>query len=75
MAECECLAKCPFFNDKMANRPATAMLMKKQYCLGDNKNCARHMIFRTIGGQFVPADLFPGETARVPGVIAANKKG
>jgi hypothetical protein len=74
MAECECLVKCPFFNDRMASKPATANLMKKQYCQGDSKDCARHMIFMAIGGQFVPADLFPAQTERVASVLAAHRK-
>ena len=32
MADCECLAKCPFFNDKMANMPSMAEMMKNRYC-------------------------------------------
>lgn len=74
MAECECLATCPFFHDKMANKPATSQLMKRQYCLGDNTNCARHTVFRTVGGQFVPADLYPGQLDRVKDIIAAVKR-
>jgi len=74
MAECECLAKCPFFNDRMASKPAMVQLMKNQYCLGDNKDCARYRIFKAIGSQFVPADLYPAQTERVAAVLAAHKK-
>ncbi|GAB1482046.1 hypothetical protein MASR2M78_08610 [Treponema sp.] len=59
MADCECLPRCIFFNDKMANKPATSQVMKKKYCLGDSANCARHMVFKAVGGPNVPADLFP----------------
>ncbi|MBN1520471.1 MAG: hypothetical protein JW923_10330 [Spirochaetales bacterium] len=71
MAECECLAKCAFFNDTMAEKPATANLMKKNYCLGDSSNCARHQVFAKAGGQNVPADLFPSQVERVPGILKA----
>lgn len=69
MAECECLPKCPFFNDKMASKPASAQLMKDTYCLGDSADCARHRVFVAAGGQNVPADLYPSQVDRVPGIL------
>jgi len=74
MAECECLPKCPFFNDRMANKPATAQLMKNQYCLGDSTDCARHQVKVVAGSENVPADLYPGQTEKVKGVLAAYGK-
>ena len=74
MADCECLPKCPFFNDKMANKPATANMMKNQYCHGDNTGCARHQVKVAAGSENVPGDLFPGQTDRVPGILAAYGK-
>lgn len=71
MAECECLPGCPFFNDKMASKPATAQIMKKQYCLGDNERCARHQVKVAAGSNKVPPDLFPSETERVSGILSA----
>lgn len=73
MAECESLPKCPFFNDKMANKPATAQIMKNQYCLGDSSACARHQIKVAAGSDKVPGDLFPAQTERVPGILASLK--
>lgn len=74
MAECECLSGCLFFNDKMANRPSTAALMKKQYCLGNNQDCARFRVRSAIGGDKVPADLFPTQVDRVAGIVASVGK-
>jgi hypothetical protein len=73
MADCECLPKCPFFHDRMASKPATAQLMKNQYCLGDSTGCARHMVFSKIGGANVPADLFPSQKTRVPDILKKFK--
>lgn len=73
MADCECLPKCPFFNDKMASKPATAQIMKKQFCQGDSTGCARHQVKVAAGSDKVPADLFPGQTDKVPGILAALK--
>jgi hypothetical protein len=72
MAECECLGKCPFFNDRMANRPATAQILKNQYCLGDNKGCARYQVRKALGPELVPADLLPAQSDKVMGILAAH---
>jgi len=69
MAECECLPKCPFFNDKMAERPATAELMKKQYCRDDYESCARYVIFNKLGREQVPAELFPNQIDRAKQIL------
>jgi hypothetical protein len=74
MAECECLPKCPFFNDRMANKPATANIMKKQYCLGDNSDCARHQVKVALGAEAVPSDLFPVQTEKVAGILSSHGK-
>lgn len=74
MAECECLPKCPFFNDRMANKPATAQMMKNQYCLGDSTDCARHQVKVAVGSENVPADLYPAQTEKVKAVLAAHGK-
>jgi hypothetical protein len=74
MANCECLPGCPFFNDKMAEKPATANIMKKKYCLGDNSECARYIIFKSVGKEHVPSDLFPSQHERINKIIEAIKK-
>ncbi len=64
MADCEKLEKCPFFNDHMANKPATAGMMKTRYCHGDRTECARYMVSTAKGPGAVPADLFPNMIER-----------
>lgn len=59
MADCECLSRCPFFLDRMANMPALADMMKESYCQGDFLSCARYQVFKALGPAQVPADLFP----------------
>jgi hypothetical protein len=55
------LAKCPFFNDKMANMPVMADMYKRNYCRGDATSCARYSVFRVLGSAGVPEDLFPNQ--------------
>ena len=70
MADCECLPRCPFFNDRMAGMPATANLLKKRFCLDDSLQCARHMVFERLGSDAVPADLYPMQTDRARELLA-----
>lgn len=71
MVECECLPRCPFFNNKMAEMPVTAERLKKKYCLADNSGCARFMVFKALGREKVPIDLFPHNLDRAHQIIAA----
>lgn len=67
--ECECLPKCIFFNDNMKDMPATAGMYKKKYCLGNNSDCARFMVFKAMGTENVPKDLFPNHIDRALRII------
>ncbi|RPJ09127.1 MAG: hypothetical protein EHM28_02410 [Spirochaetaceae bacterium] len=73
--DCECLAGCPFFNDKMTDMPDIAEILKMHYCRADNRQCARYMVFCELGRDNVPADLFPNHYIRARDIIiAAHKK-
>lgn len=73
MADCECLAGCLFFNDKLQNMPAAAQSLKKRLCRGDNANCARHMVVVALGRQQVPTDLSPNQVDRARALIAGGR--
>lgn len=64
MADCECLERCIFFNDKMATRPATAGVYKRRFCHEENTHCARYIVFKNLGKEAVPNDLYPNEFQR-----------
>jgi len=70
MAECICLKGCPFFNDNMADMPAMSESLKKKYCLGDNSECARFIVFSANGKGSVPKDLFPHQIDRARKIVA-----
>lgn len=59
MADCEKLAMCPFFTDRMKALPNVAALMKDTYCKGDKQQCARYQVSKT--GIAAPPDLFPND--------------
>lgn len=64
MADCDFLALCPFFNDKMENMPSAADMMKKLYCKWNYSQCARYMVATALGREKIPADLFPSDASR-----------
>ena len=61
MADCECMPTCLFFNDKMAETPATADMLKQRFCLGDKNGCARYMVRSALGKDKVPSELYPNQ--------------
>ncbi len=69
MAKCVYLEPCPFFNDKMAEQPATAELYKQRYCLGQQTECARYLVREMLGKECVPADLLPNSLRRAEDLI------
>jgi len=72
MSECPNIATCPFFNDKLADRPATANLLKKSFCRSDYVTCARYIVSSRIGSTAVPADLFPNMGDRAKAILHAH---
>lgn len=69
MAECECLEKCPFFNDRMDNMPGMTELYKQSYCLDNYPSCARYRVFNVLGRDKVPPDLFPNDTGKADAIL------
>ncbi len=61
MAECPRLAKCIFFNDKMAQMPALANMYKQSYCRCDFEDCARFVVAARLGPEKVPVNLYPND--------------
>lgn len=70
MADCECLPKCPFFNDRMEAMPSMNEIYKEKYCHTDNSACARYLVLKALGRERVPLDLYPHQVARAEEIIA-----
>jgi hypothetical protein len=75
MADCELLPRCPFFNDYMADLPAMSEALKLTYCRGNNKRCARFLVYEVMGAAGVPADLLPTEEGRGSELVAQARWG
>jgi hypothetical protein len=71
--DCDGLATCPFFNDKMAKIPLAVDLYKRSYCKGDFSGCARYMVKQAFGKEPVPADLYPNEIERAREILRSRK--
>ena len=72
MAQCERLPTCLFFNDRMADMPAVAALLKRQYCEDDYRNCARYRVAAKLGSTSVPDNLFPQESSLADKILAGT---
>ena len=75
MVDCECLNGCPFYNDKMGSKPATAEIYKKKFYLGDRANSARYFVFKALGKPGVPSSLYPKQMGRAKRVLASTPHG
>lgn len=72
MADCECIAGCLFFNDKMKDKQGMGGIYKKKYCLGDKLQCARYMVFKKLGKPSVPANLYPNQLERAKEILSGQ---
>lgn len=68
---CSLIEGCIFFNDKMANMPSMATMYKDRYCQDSFETCARYEVFKAIGRENVPRDLYPNEAHKVSDILAA----
>jgi hypothetical protein len=69
MADCERLVTCNFFNDELADMPASANAMKNTYCHGNKSECARYML---ISHGISARDLFPIEHERAEQILSTS---
>ena len=69
MPECELTGTCIFFNDKMADMPSMASMMKNVYCKDKFETCARFQVVQAVGRAKVPSDLFPNQLDKAHEVI------
>ncbi len=65
MPYCELFDVCPFYNDEIDQHySASIAAMRKRYCKKDNSKCARYNVFKALGRNRVPIDLFPNDEKR-----------
>ena len=74
MAHCELLQICPFFGGRMPITDGLGALYKQRYCVGDNSTCARYVVFKKLGREAVPEDLYPNMTRQAQEILAGRKQ-
>lgn len=52
--------------------PATAEVLKQQFCRNDWASCARCRVFREFGAEAVPPDMFPDDIERAEMILEAH---
>lgn len=72
MSECEVLHRCQFFNGDLLTEPEEESLIKERYCLFRPEECARFQVFKAVGPDHVPRELFPNMIHRAKGIIEDN---
>lgn len=70
---CELASTCIFFNEQMATKPGMLALYKAQYCRGDNRQCARYMVYVAMGREAVPTDMYPNDRLRATRIVRAGR--
>lgn len=70
MAKCEIWEGCVFRNNRMPCDASLAAIYKRHYCSGDYTNCARYMIYKTAGKDFLPVNLYPNQQDRAREIVA-----
>lgn len=69
MAECELSAGCNFLNNQVSDNQGRIDFYKEFYCLGSKSICARYMIAKSIGKDFVPENLSPNHVMRAKEIL------
>jgi len=69
MNKCPVLEQCRFFNNIIEDVPSISEALKEQYCLCDHSGCARFFIFREIGKEHLPDDVFPHEMEKAEKIV------
>lgn len=70
MSECEFIEECPFFQDKLVEKPVEVEELKEKYCRNNNLNCALYMIAQAVGKEKIPPHLSPDEKTIAYQIIA-----
>jgi len=73
MPACELLPTCSFINDGITKLPISMDYIKNSFCNLDNSECARYVVYKALGRDKVPANLYPTERMRANRLILKPK--
>ena len=69
---CELLGTCLFYTDKMDIDSGLGRLYKRRYCEGEKTECARYLVYKELGRESVPVDLYPNMHDRAEKIVSEN---
>lgn len=70
MCKCTYWGTCPFLKEMMVGMPYATERLKKLYCDGQYTECARFQVYKALGVDLVPFDLYPSMKSRADSIIA-----
>jgi len=56
----------------MTDTEGLGAIYKEKYCLGNNSNCARYMVFKKLGKPAVPETLYPNMIDRANKILSGK---
>ena len=69
LEKCELLSNCALFKYKISNYEGYYVEVKKKYCNGNKSDCARYKIFKVLGSEKIPLDLYPDDHVEAERII------
>lgn len=73
ISACKCLQGCLFSNDNMKDTEGLGAMYKTKYCLSDNSNCARYMVFKKPCKPAVPVNMYPNMYKRTKIILTGKE--
>ena len=74
MSMCDNPGTCNFLNDLMPEMPSSVKIYQMLFCEDNFQTCARDLVRRELGSDFVPLDLFPHQLKRAEEIISKSVK-
>jgi hypothetical protein len=72
MKICENLERCLYFKQIHSGTAAFAEELKNMYCCGNQNNCARYMVFKELGQEYIDNSLAPYMSHKANEIIENN---
>ena len=76
MNSCDLKDTCRFFREETcAKMPKLVKTLKERYCLGNCAECARYILAKTIGSEYVPEFMLPTQTEWAEQILQEYQSG
>ncbi len=69
MKTCKFKSSCALYRDMELIMPITLEFIKTEYCEGNYRKCARYIVCKAEGPQYVSRSLFPGDTREASNIL------